>query len=95
MMPTPSSPLIDVLVGHEVVLDLAAPYVHIGRLAGLDDAYFVLDQVDVHDLRDTSTSREMYIVNARKYGIRVNRDRVYVRRDEVVSLSALADVLAE
>lgn len=80
------------LIGHEVVLDVIAPYVYLGTLTGYDERYFVLEQADVHDLRDTSTIRELYVLDSRRYGIRTNRDRVLVKRDEIVSLSALADV---
>ena len=47
----------------------------------------------VHDLRDTKTTRELYVLDSRRYGIRSNRDRVLVRLDEVVSQSALTDVI--
>lgn len=87
--------LADVLIGHNVVLDMNSRFVCLGVLVGGDREHYVLDQADMHDLRDTATNREMYVLNARKYGIRVNRTRVYVRREEVVAISALADVLVE
>jgi len=87
--------LTDVLIGHEVVLDLSPPFVCLGVFVGSDSHHYVLDQADLHDLRDTTTSREIYVMNARKYGIRVNRGRVYVRKSEVVSLSALVDVVVD
>lgn len=87
--------LADVLVGHNVVLDLNSRFVCLGVLVGADREHYVLDQADMHDLRDTATNREMYVLNARKYGIRVNRARVYVRQAEVVAISALSDVVAE
>lgn len=87
--------LADVLIGHNVVLDLNSRFVCLGVLVGADREHYVLDQADMHDLRDTATNREMYVLNARKYGIRVNRARVYVRQAEVVAISALSDVVAE
>jgi hypothetical protein len=86
-------PLIDQLVGREVVLDVSSPFVYVGTLAGHDEHSFVLDDVDVHDLRDTATTREVYVLDSKRHGIRANRKRVIVRRAEVVSLSALDDVL--
>jgi hypothetical protein len=81
------------LVGREVVVDVAAQYIYLGTLAGADEKYLVLEQADVHDLRDTNTTRELYVVDSRRLGIRKNRERVLVRLEETVSISALADVI--
>ncbi|MEZ6058567.1 MAG: hypothetical protein R3C01_17845 [Planctomycetaceae bacterium] len=40
-----------------VVLDMASPYVYIGRFVASDERYFVLEEADVHDLRDSTTTR--------------------------------------
>jgi len=85
--------LLDALVGREVVVDVVSQYVYVGKLAGGDAKYLVLEQADVHDLRDTTTTRENYIVDSRKFGVRTNRERVLLRVDEVVSISALDDVM--
>jgi hypothetical protein len=79
--------------GREVVLDASSLFLYVGTLVGCDHRYYILENADVHDLRDTTTSRELYVVESRRYGVRVNRARVLVRIDEVVSLSALDDVL--
>lgn len=76
----------------EVVLDLTSPYVILGTLVGEDHRYLVLREADVHDLRDTSTTRDLYLVECRRHGVRPNRTSVLVRKDEVVSISALEDV---
>ena len=80
-------------LGREVVLDASSLYVYVGTLVGSDHRYYILENADVHDLRDTTTSRELYVVESRRYGVRANRARVLVRIDEVVSLSALDDVV--
>ncbi len=85
--------LLDQLIGREVVIDLVSQYVHLGKLVGWDHKYLVLEQADVHDLRDTSTTRELYVLESRRFGIRSNRDVVFVKLTEVVSISALEDVL--
>lgn len=90
---SPSSPLSS-LVGREVVIDVASQYVYLGRLAGVDEKFLVLEDADAHDLRDTGTTREEYVLAARRHGLAPNRARVFVRTDEVVSLSALDDVIA-
>jgi small nuclear ribonucleoprotein (snRNP)-like protein len=89
----PPSPRIDDLLGHEVVIDLRSRYVVAGRLVGRSDDGVELTDADVHDLHDTTTSREVYVVQLREFGIRPNRARVLVRLEEVVAISALADVL--
>ena len=47
-----------------------------------------------HDLRDTATTREEYVVAARRHGVAPNRTKVFVRTGDVVSVSALSDVIA-
>ena len=85
--------ILDELKGRNVVLDVASPYVYLGRLAGWDEKYLALEDADVHDLRDTKTSRERYVVDSRLHGIKANRRRVLVSRAELVSFSLLDDVL--
>jgi hypothetical protein len=81
------------LIGHEIVLDLRSRYVVAGTLVAVSEEGLVLTEADVHDLHDTTTSREVYVVQLREFGIRPNRARVLVRDEEVVTVSALADVL--
>lgn len=81
------------LLGQEVVIDAASPFVYLGKLVGQDERYLVLEEADVHDLRDTNTTRELYVLDSRRHGIRANRGRVLVRQQDVVSISALADVM--
>ncbi len=81
------------LIGQVVILDTSSHYVYAGRLTALDGFCFVLEHADVHDLRDTSTTRELYVLDTRTHGVRANRKRVLIRRDEVVSLSLLSDVM--
>ncbi len=88
----PSESEFDKLIGREVVIDVVAQYVCLGKLTGYDAKYVVLEQADVHDLRDTTTTRELYVIDSKRFGIRANRERVLVRIEEIVSLSALDDV---
>ncbi|MDG2389109.1 MAG: hypothetical protein P8M30_07300 [Planctomycetaceae bacterium] len=87
------SSLCETLKGQEIVLDVTAMYVYLGTLTEWDDKFVTLETVDVHDLRDTETSRERYIVESRLHGIRPNRNRAHIRWDEIISLSAIEDVL--
>ncbi len=88
-----NDPRFDALLGRNVVVDVSSQYVFLGRLHGADDKYLILEEADVHDLRDTTTTRELYVLDARRHGISVNRKRVLIAATEVVSLSALDDVV--
>ncbi|QDT36291.1 hypothetical protein [Stratiformator vulcanicus] len=81
------------LFGRVVVFDLSSMFVILGTLVEADELHFSLRDADVHDLRDSPTNRENYVRDAKLYGISANRKRVLVRRDEVVSFSAIDDVL--
>ena len=92
-----SSPLesevLQQLSGRPVVLDVVSPYVYVGTLRGWDHRYLILEDADVHDLRDSATTRELYVLDCKRHGVGENRRRVFVSRDAVVSLSALDDVI--
>jgi hypothetical protein len=90
---TISDSTLEQLRGREIVIDVAPPFVYLGKLTGYDEKYLVLEQADVHDLRDSTTTREIYVVESRRLGIRTNRERVFVRIGEIVSMSALEDVI--
>jgi hypothetical protein len=81
-------------VNQEVVLDTRGEIIYMGKLVRVLDGFFELVDADVHDVIIGRTSKELYIMDARKFGIKKNRARVLVRRVEVVSLSLLSDVLA-
>jgi hypothetical protein len=85
---------LEALQGEVLVLDTEAPFVYIGTLDTWDELYLRLVDADVHDMRDSKTSRELYVIETRRLGVRSNRQAVLVARSHVVSLSRLADVLA-
>lgn len=85
--------LLQELMGREIVIDVSSMFVYAGILVDEDDRYLVIESADVHDLRDASTTRELYLLDTRRYGVRTNRKRVLIRRDEIVSISALDDII--
>lgn len=87
---TPS--LLEPLIGQVVVVDLVSPYVCLGTLAGFDRDYFDLRDADLHDFRDSPKTRELYVYDSVRLGIRRNRARVLVRRSEVVAVTRFSDV---
>ncbi|WP_437192359.1 hypothetical protein [Planctomicrobium sp. SH527] len=88
-----SSDVINEFVGQLVVLDLISPYVYLGILTGEDSQYLILEDADAHDLRDSSTTRDQYIIEAVRHGININRTRVLVQKSQVVGISLLDDVI--
>jgi small nuclear ribonucleoprotein (snRNP)-like protein len=92
-MSIPETDCLHSLQDRQVVLDVASPFVYVGTLAGQDDMYLILTDADVHDLRDSNTTREAYVHDSSIHGVGTNRRRVLVRRAEVVSISALDDVV--
>ena len=87
--------MLDVLLEQKVVVDLVSPYVCLGKLVRYDDHFLELRNADLHDLRDTETTRELYIADSVATGIKRNRKRVFIRRSEVVAISKLEDVVDE
>ncbi|MEQ9407873.1 MAG: hypothetical protein RIK87_09095 [Fuerstiella sp.] len=76
-----------------VVIDVESLFVFVGTLTDISEQTVTLRDVDVHDLRDSKTTRERYVLDSRRDGVRVNRRRVQILRQQVVSISALEDVL--
>ena len=87
--------MLDELLEQKVVIDLVSPYVCLGRFVRYDEHFLELRNADMHDLRDTDTTREMYVAESLATGIKRNRKRVFVRRSEVVAISKLEDVVDE
>jgi hypothetical protein len=94
-MAAESTPSFDHLFGQVVVLDLSSPYVCLGRLIEAQGDFLLLCDADSHDLRDTATSREKYVLAARGHGINANRRWLWISRREIVGISRLEDVLSE
>jgi hypothetical protein len=79
--------------GKIVVIDLRSTFVCFGTLKRVDDLWLELRDADLHDLRDTQTSRELYVADSRATGVKRNRKRVLVARAEVVAVALLDDVV--
>jgi hypothetical protein len=75
-----------------VVVDLASSYVCLGTLAGCDEAFLDVRDADLHDFRDGSATREVYVYESAALGVRRNRDRLLLRLDGVVAVSRLDEV---
>lgn len=87
--------MIEEFVGEAVVVDLRSSYVCLGTLKKLGPAFIELHNADFHDLRDTETTRELYVAESYATGIKRNRRRVFVAVADVVAISKLTDIVDE
>lgn len=81
------------LVGQDVVIDTDSSFIYVGRLEGVDRDFVAMSTVDVHDMKDSKATKEVYAMEAVKYGVRANRKLTYVARRRVLSVSLLEDVV--
>jgi len=84
--------MLEALVGEKVVVDLRSEYVCMGTLLGYDNLFLNLKNADLHDLRDTDTTRENYVAQSFATGIKRNRKRVLLIRSEVVAIALMSDL---
>jgi hypothetical protein len=87
--------MLEEMIDQEIVVDLRSPYVCLGTLKRADEVWLELADADLHDLRDTQTSRENYVAESQATGIKRNRKRVLLRQGEVIAVSRLGDVVYE
>jgi hypothetical protein len=83
--------MLEELIGQKVVIDMKSTYVCLGTLLSIDEQHLELKNADIHDLRDTQTSRENYIAESVTSGIKRNRKRAWVVRTDMVAISKLDD----
>lgn len=82
------------LVGAVVVVDLDGPWLAFGRLVSADAGALALEEADLHDLGEGSSTRDVYALETQRLGVRVNRRRVLLPLARVVAVSRLDDVTA-
>jgi hypothetical protein len=87
--------MLEEFLGEAVVVDMRSSYVCLGTLKKIGDAFLELHNADLHDLRDTETTRELYVAESYSTGIKRNRRRVFVAITDVVAISKLTDVVDE
>jgi hypothetical protein len=87
--------MLEELLGQVIVIDLRGPFVCLGTLRRVDEHFLEVTNADLHDLRDTQTTRENYVAASQATGIKRNRKRVLVVRGEVVAIARLDEVVDE
>ncbi|MBA3686714.1 MAG: hypothetical protein H0W72_15940 [Planctomycetes bacterium] len=77
-----------------MVVDLVESYLVIGTLEAVGPQHVSFVDADLHDHRESNSTKEIYASETQKFGVRVNRKRLDVPRHLVVAVSRLADVVA-
>jgi small nuclear ribonucleoprotein (snRNP)-like protein len=85
--------MLEELIGQKVVVDLRSAFVCLGTLQRVDELHLELKNADLHDLRDTDSTRENYVAASKATGIKRNRKRVLVVRADIVAVSRIDDVV--
>lgn len=89
--PQPHSGL-EAYLGQQVVVDTRSTYIILGTLTAIAPDCLTLENVDVHDTTDGHSTKDHYIMESHKLGIRTNRRAAKVRTAEIISVSLLRDV---
>jgi hypothetical protein len=92
MVSSEPSPLLESMLGKTVVVDLISSYVCLGDFVGCDAQFLEIRDADLHDLRDSSATREIYVHDSVRLGIRRNRARVLVRRDQIAAIARFDEI---
>jgi small nuclear ribonucleoprotein (snRNP)-like protein len=87
--------MLEEMIGEKVVVDLRGEFVALGTLLRIDAHFLELRNADLHDLRDTDTTREQYVAASQATGVKRNRKRLLLVRAEMIAVSRLADVVDE
>lgn len=80
-------------VGHPVVVDLDGGYLALGTVAQVDQHHLVLVDADLHDHAEANCTKEVYVIDSVKIGVRANRRRVLLPLVRVIAVSRLSDVV--
>lgn len=81
------------LIGSVVVVDTDSSFVYFGTLDRVDEAFLILKDADAHDRREGPSTKEQYIMDTKRFGVKANRKEVSVRKEMIVAVSRLDDVV--
>nr|HID58119.1 hypothetical protein [Desulfobacterales bacterium] len=76
-----------------VIVDTATPVIYIGTLSEVGNSFITLKDVDVHDVSEGSSNKEVYALEAKKFGIKKNRSYTKIRINVILSISLLEDII--
>jgi small nuclear ribonucleoprotein (snRNP)-like protein len=85
--------MLEEFLHRRVVIDLRGEFVCLGTLQSIDAHFLELRNADLHDLRDTDTTRENYVAACLATGVKRNRRRLLLVRSEIVAIALFDDVV--
>ena len=94
-MDATDAPTPEQFLNRKVVIDFRAEFVCLGTLKSIGPHFLELKNADLHDLRDTDTSRENYIAACVITGIKRNRKRILIARAEIVAIADFEDIVEQ
>jgi len=74
-------------------VDTDSRFVYLGTLDRVESEFLVMKNVDAHDRRESPSTKEQYVMDSKKFGVKPNRKEVNVRKTMVVSISKLDDIV--
>ncbi|MBN2143335.1 MAG: hypothetical protein JW774_01805 [Candidatus Aureabacteria bacterium] len=87
-----SSSLFTDYLEKEVVIDASGNFLYLGILKKIEITWIELAMVDVHDVLDSSSTKENYIRKSAQTGIKYNRKSCRIDREKIISLSLLSEI---
>ena len=81
-------------IGKVVVADLDELYLVIGTLTAVGTDHLDFADADLHDHREANSTKEVYALESRTIGVRVNRVKVAVPLRRLVAISLLEELCA-
>ncbi|RME04521.1 MAG: DUF2642 domain-containing protein [Planctomycetota bacterium] len=85
--------ILEKYLNQQVIVDTNTNFVFIGTLVEMTPDYVLLQNADAHDITQGSSSKERYLIESKKYVVKINRKEVLIRGDKVVSISLLEDLI--
>jgi hypothetical protein len=83
--------MLEEMIGEIVVIDLRSTFVCLGTLTKVTPDMLALKNADLHDLRDSDTTRENYVAASAATGIKRNRKKLLLMRSDIVAIARLKD----
>lgn len=80
-------------IGQVVVVDTNSSFVYIGTLVDVREHFVEMKDTDAHDRGEGQSTKEHYVMESKRFGVKPNRREVSIRKSAIVSLSRLDDVL--
>ncbi len=75
-----------------VCVDLKDGFVIYGTLSGYDAGSVSFINADFHDPREANSSKEVYALETKSIGVRVNRKRCRIDRNNLISICLITEL---